>query len=55
MARGPPANRSGWRARQLLADGRVESIHVGRLRRIPADALGSYIDRQRGAGADLQA
>jgi excisionase family DNA binding protein len=40
---------------ELLADGRVESIHVGRLRRIPADALGTYIDRQRGAGADLQA
>ena len=40
---------------ELLADGQVESIHVGRLRRIPADALGTYIDRQRCAGADLQA
>jgi excisionase family DNA binding protein len=40
---------------ELLADGQVESIHVGRFRRIPADALGTYIDRQRCAGADLQA
>jgi excisionase family DNA binding protein len=32
---------------ELLADGRVESIHIGRLRRIPADALAAYIDRQR--------
>jgi len=33
---------------ELLADGQVESIHVGRLRRIPADALATYIDRRRG-------
>ncbi len=32
---------------ELLADGQVESIHVGRLRRIPTDALADYIDRQR--------
>jgi excisionase family DNA binding protein len=32
---------------ELLADGQVESIHVGRLRRIPIDALATYIDRQR--------
>jgi len=32
---------------ELLADGQVESIHVGRLRRIPTDALGTYIDQQR--------
>jgi excisionase family DNA binding protein len=32
---------------ELLADGQVESIHVGRLRRIPTDALAEYIDRQR--------
>jgi excisionase family DNA binding protein len=31
---------------KLLADGQVESIHVGRLRRIPIDALATYIDRQ---------
>jgi excisionase family DNA binding protein len=32
---------------ELLAEGQVESIHVGRLRRIPIDALAAYIDRQR--------
>jgi excisionase family DNA binding protein len=32
---------------ELLAEGQVESIHVGRLRRIPTDALAAYIDRQR--------
>jgi excisionase family DNA binding protein len=32
---------------ELLADGQVESIHVGRLRRIPTDALATYVDRQR--------
>ena len=37
----------------LLADGQVESIHIGRLRRIPADALSAYIERQRWAG-DLE-
>ena len=34
---------------ELLATGQVESIHVGRLRRIPTDALADYIDRQRGS------
>jgi excisionase family DNA binding protein len=32
---------------ELLADGQVQSIHVGRLRRIPIDALADFIDRQR--------
>jgi excisionase family DNA binding protein len=32
---------------ELLAEGQVESIHVGRLRRIPTDALADFIDRQR--------
>lgn len=32
---------------ELLAEGQVESIHVGRLRRIPIDALADFIDRQR--------
>jgi excisionase family DNA binding protein len=32
---------------ELLADGQVESIHVGRPRRIPTNALAAYIDRQR--------
>jgi excisionase family DNA binding protein len=34
---------------ELLAANEIESIHVGRLRRIPADALIAYIDRQRGS------
>ena len=38
---------------ELLADGQVESIHVGRLRRIPADALAAYIDRQRPNRPDM--
>ena len=32
---------------ELLAEGQIESIHIGRLRRIPIDALATYIDRQR--------
>jgi excisionase family DNA binding protein len=32
---------------ELLADGQIESIHVGRLRRIPTDALTTYIEQQR--------
>ncbi len=38
---------------ELLADGQVESIHVGRLRRIPIDALAAYIDRQRPSRAGV--
>jgi excisionase family DNA binding protein len=34
---------------QLLTTGEIESIHVGRLRRIPADALVAYVERQRGS------
>ena len=32
---------------RLIATGEVESIKVGRLRKIPRDALGRYIDRRR--------
>ena len=32
---------------ELLAAGEIESIHVGRLRRIPAAALADYVERQR--------
>lgn len=32
---------------ELLMDGQIESIHVGRLRRIPTDALVAYIEAQR--------
>ena len=37
---------------ELLATGEIASIHVGRLRRIPIDALIEYIDRQRSANPD---
>lgn len=33
----------------LVKDGDVESIHIGRLRRIPADALPRYLERLRTA------
>ena len=32
---------------ELLAAGEIESIHVGRLRRVPAAALADYVDRRR--------
>lgn len=32
---------------ELIAAGEVESIHVGRLRRVPAEALTAYVDRLR--------
>jgi excisionase family DNA binding protein len=32
---------------RLIATGEVESIKVGKLRKIPRDALGQYIDRRR--------
>jgi len=32
---------------ELLASGEIDSIHVGRLRRIPADALSDYVERRR--------
>lgn len=31
---------------ELLASGQIQSIHVGRLRRIPTGALTEYIDSQ---------
>jgi excisionase family DNA binding protein len=33
----------------LVKDGNVESIQIGRLRRIPADALSRYVDQLRTA------
>lgn len=32
---------------ELLASGEIESIHIGRSRKIPAPALSDYINRQR--------
>ena len=37
---------------ELFADGQVESIHVGRLRRITTDALATFIDQQRTITSD---
>jgi excisionase family DNA binding protein len=34
---------------RLIAAGEIESIKVGKLRKIPFDALDRYIDRQRPA------
>jgi len=31
-------------AYELVAAGRLRSIHIGRLRRVPADAVSSFID-----------
>ncbi|GAA0633621.1 hypothetical protein GCM10009547_41950 [Sporichthya brevicatena] len=36
----------------LLAAGLVESVRIGRLRRIPADALATYVDGLRATGGD---
>ena len=32
---------------ELLCSGQIESIHVGRLHRIPTEALTDFVDRQR--------
>jgi excisionase family DNA binding protein len=32
---------------ELIASGQIESVKIGRLRRIPHDALTAYIDRLR--------
>lgn len=37
---------------ELLKAGEIESVLIGRSRRIPADAVGEYINRLRGAKHD---
>jgi excisionase family DNA binding protein len=32
---------------ELLCSGQIDSIHVGRLHRVPAEALADYVTRQR--------
>ena len=32
---------------ELLGSGQIESVHVGRLHKVPADALTAFIERQR--------
>ena len=39
----------------LVSAGEIESVHIGRLRRIPADALPAFLDRLRGITADRPA
>ena len=39
----------------LVKSGAVESVTIGRLRRIPADALPAFLDRLRGITADRPA
>ena len=34
----------------LVKDGDIESVRIGRLRRIPADALPAYLDQLRAGG-----
>jgi excisionase family DNA binding protein len=40
---------------ELLDSGEVESIHIGRSRKIPAEALRIYIDRLRARRASVSA
>jgi excisionase family DNA binding protein len=37
----------------LVRDGEIESVQIGRLRRIPADALSRYVDQLRAALSQL--
>ena len=37
---------------ELIARGEIESVKIGRLRRIPHDALTAYVERLRGAAHD---
>lgn len=39
----------------LVSAGEIESVQIGRLRRIPADALPTFLDRLRGITADRPA
>ncbi len=37
----------------LVKEGDVESVRIGRLRRIPADALSAYLDRLRSGSGQM--
>jgi excisionase family DNA binding protein len=39
----------------LVSAGEIESVQIGRLRRIPADALPAFLNRLRGITADRPA
>jgi hypothetical protein len=38
-----------------MAQSKFHAIHVGRLRKVPADALSEYVDRQRALAGDSSA
>jgi excisionase family DNA binding protein len=38
---------------QLLSQGAIRSVHIGRLHRVPDEALAEYVDRLRSAPADV--
>lgn len=39
---------------ELMASGELESVKVGRCRRVPAAALAEYVERLRKTAADMQ-
>ncbi|CAN5133758.1 hypothetical protein BH11ACT1_BH11ACT1_08540 [soil metagenome] len=38
---------------ELVASGTIESVHIGRLRRIPVDCLADFVDRCRREAREL--
>jgi hypothetical protein len=55
---GLPGRRTGEARALLILDGVVDSVRIGRLRRVPADALAKYLDQLRAiqaADSDLSA
>ena len=39
---------------ELMASGTIESVHIGRLRRIPVDCLADFVDRCRREERELR-
>ena len=39
---------------ELMASGAIESVHIGRLRRIPVDCLADFVDRCRRDEGELR-
>ena len=37
---------------ELVASGEIESVTIGRSRRVPAEALGAYVERLRSTSAE---
>lgn len=40
---------------ELISTGEINAIHVGRLRKVPVEALREYVDRQRALAGDTAA